>query len=385
MGIHSEIACAKRNVLEAEMCRRLWWALVLFDTRISEMADHRTATLAPTWDCKVPLNVNDSDLRPEMKESPAAQGSPTEALFAVVRSQLGEFTRNTAFHLDFSNPALKPLAKAGGDLDTLEKHFEDGYLKPLDPENPLHYITIWITRAYFAKSRLVEHFWRHATLSVHQTESQRDAAVSYALRTLECDTTIMTSPLTKGYYWFANNYFPFPAYIQILQDLRRRPMSKHAAQAWEVMSDNYEARFTFSTTRNDSIFLKLVSKVVLQAWEAREKASMQIGEPLMPPRMTSFIAQKVAQTAQQAQSPNTVATTGYMLQNTDGFPMSMPIPMGFGSDNLLSGMGGQDGYAGIGASPPDLDMDQMLWTAMGWDLPQQSSVPAAAPGPWNYG
>jgi hypothetical protein len=41
MGIHSESALAKCTVFEAELRRRLWWSLVLFDTRISEMADHK--------------------------------------------------------------------------------------------------------------------------------------------------------------------------------------------------------------------------------------------------------------------------------------------------------------------------------------------------------
>ena len=111
MGIHSESALARCTAVEAEMRRRLWWSLILFDTRIGEVASSKTTTLDPTWDCKIPLNVNDSDLRPEMKDPPANQANPTEALFAVVRSELGEFIRHSVFHLDFSSPALKPIAK----------------------------------------------------------------------------------------------------------------------------------------------------------------------------------------------------------------------------------------------------------------------------------
>jgi len=87
MGIHSESALAKCTAVEAEMRRRLWWSLILFDTRIGETANSKTTTLDPTWDCKIPLNVNDSDLRPEMKGPPAIQGKSTEAPFAIVRSK----------------------------------------------------------------------------------------------------------------------------------------------------------------------------------------------------------------------------------------------------------------------------------------------------------
>ena len=165
MGIHSESDLAKCTVLEAEMRRRLWWSLVLFDARISEMTNYKTTKLTPTWDCKIPLNVNDSDLRPEMKEPPEAVGKSTEAIFAVVRGELGEFVRNTMFYLDFTAPALKPIAKdvqngpipEGGELVTLDKMIEDRYLKSCDPENPLHFMTIWTARAFLAKYRLMEH------------------------------------------------------------------------------------------------------------------------------------------------------------------------------------------------------------------------------------
>lgn len=107
------------------MRRRLWWSLVLFDNRICEMADYKASNLLPTWDCKIPLNVNDFDLQPEMKTGPTMHGNPSEALFAVVRSEVGNFTRRSSFHLDFTNPALKTVAKenplpAAGSLPAFE-------------------------------------------------------------------------------------------------------------------------------------------------------------------------------------------------------------------------------------------------------------------------
>ena len=111
MGLHRESALAEQTVFEAEMRRRLWWSLMLFDSRICELASCKPVTLDPTWDCKIPLNVNDSDLRPEMKVPPFIQGKTTEALFTVVRSDIGDYIRQTEFNLNFSAPALKPISK----------------------------------------------------------------------------------------------------------------------------------------------------------------------------------------------------------------------------------------------------------------------------------
>jgi hypothetical protein len=344
------------------------------------MADYKATTLAPTWNCRVPLNVNDSDLRLEMKEPPTVQGQSTEALFVVVRSELREFVRHTKFHLEFTNPALKPIAKdvqrgpipEGGELVILEKMIEDKYLKFCDPENPLHFMTIWMTRSYIAKCRLVEHYSRYFSSSVNQTEAQRKAALAYALMRLECDTKIMSSPLTKGYRWLAQFCFPFPAYIRIVQDLSRRPISEQAGEAWQIMNDNYEARIV-NSPRHDGPFFKNFTKIILQAWEAREEAFRESRDPLVPLRIVSYIRQRLAEIAQNEQNAEMERPNGVMRMAIDDFSMSMPI--GFASYDLLHRLGAQDGYAVTGPgtylsipehTPLDVDVNQLDWAAMDW-------------------
>lgn len=350
MGIHSEAALAKcESLLEAEMRRRLvsdagfpfladrglfsscptypigceswndansavveWWSLVLLDTRIGEMVDIKAGTaLNPLWDCRIPLNLSDFDLA-DLKELPTSiQGRPTEAIFAVVRAALGDHVRHSAFYLETTCPAMKPVAKAarpsqmpengGSEVDVLEKTIEEKYLQFCDPEHGVHHATIWFARGYFAKCRLIEHYVRYFTAPRpgRQSDAQRSIATSYALRMLECDTNLVNTPLTKSFTWMAQLYFPFAAYFQIAQDLRTRPLDEGAERAWETLSDNYDARFLSSNfdpnftghSRMDKggIFrqswFKLFAEVILRAWNAREAALAQSGELIMPPRI----------------------------------------------------------------------------------------------------
>ncbi|KAH8598714.1 hypothetical protein B0O99DRAFT_614006 [Bisporella sp. PMI_857] len=377
IGIHSESTLAKYTPLEAELSRRLWWSLVLFDSRISEMADHKSVTLDPTWDCRIPLNIDDSDLRPEMKEPPAAQTKPTDALFIIVRSEIGDFLRHSTFHLDFTNPMLKPLAK-DDELVDLEKMIENKYLKSCDLENPLQFMSIWTARVFLAKCYLVGHHSKFFSSSANQTDTQRDTAISYAIKMLECDTKLASSPLTKRFLWQLHLYFPFPAYIQIVQDLRGRPMSNQAEQAWAAMSDNYEAHFGAA----NNPFLRLFAKIVLLAWEARELACRQLKGSFTPPKFVSTIRNKLTQidcTAQvaEADKPNKIIGDG-------GSPIRMAL--GADSNEWLYGMGGQAGYGAIGSgiypevpgqAPPNIDMNQLGWPMMDWDSADLIS------GPWN--
>ncbi|CEJ56032.1 hypothetical protein PMG11_02258 [Penicillium brasilianum] len=388
MGIQFESNNSKYPVFEAEMRRRLWWSFVLFDARVSELSDYRTTLLAPTWDCKIPLNVNDSDIRPEMKEPPAEQGKITEGLFALLRYEIGEFIRHSSFHLEFTNPSLKHVAKdlpGDGNLDTLEKIIEEGYLDHCDSQNPLHYMTIWMMRSTVSKQRLLEYYSRSCYGSQKARES--DFPMLYAFKILESDTKIMSSPLTKGFTWFLHSHFPLPAYIHVVQELIKQPTRPEAQQAWEVMSDNYEARFNASSLVGSSDFvgnsvLKTFTKILLQAWDALENASKNLGtsgrDPLVPPRIVSNLKMRMAERAQNEQHSNMEQQLGD-LTNADINDLLRSMPMGFGNPNSGYGMTGAYSFSGIDPVPvpdpniPDqspalsvAQMHQIGWASRAW-------------------
>lgn len=344
MGIHNEAANAKYTFLEAEMRRRLWWSLVLFDARIAEMTDWNTGMLIPTWDCKVPLNVNDFDLRPEMKNSPMVYTQSSESIFAVVRSTIGDAIRHSPSHLDFVNPVLKALTKSnlpgstsGGDeLAILEKIIENTYLQLCDPDNPLHFMTMWTARVAIAKSRFTHYLSTYSQAKKQQVDDQRNIGITYACTMLECDTKLMGSPLIKGYRWIVYLHFPFPAYVFLVEDLTRRPFGDHAAKAWQAMSENCSARFMDIENKDNPMertrhnpFFHIFAGLILKAWNAREAASTMPEEPPLivtqvRARTLSFYATSQGET-DPSQTPGSLA----------GEELRIDQPMTFGSFGSL--------------------------------------------------
>lgn len=363
------------------MRRRLWWSLIIYDNRICEMSQSQTA-MTPAWDCRTLHNINDSDVRPEMKGPPAVHNMPTDAIFAVVRSELSDFTRHSASHLDFTNPSLKSVAKdtklapiaEGGNFDALQKTIEEKYLKFANPENPLHFMTIWWTRAYLAKSRLWEHYSRYWSASVEQTDSQRDAAIPHVLSMLECDTKLMNSPLTKGYAWLIQSHFPAPAWLHIIQDLSKRPMQEYADKAWEVMSENWVAR-EMNDDKNNNVIFQSFSRSLAKAWEAREAAST----PLVTPSLILDLRQRNPPRGSNAQYSTTEQQKDATGINMDDF--SIPMPMDFSGHGQPYGMAGYgsastgNGYPDTyGAATADVGNVNIDWTAYDWS---RSDWPAA--------
>lgn len=312
MKIHSESANKKCTILEAEMRRRLWWAMVIFDARISEKSDHKELSLAPTWNCKPPMNVNDFDLQAEMKIAPTASREPTELVFTVVRSELHDFIRYSTSFLDFSNPVLDCVAgticssSERGDFTVLGKELNDKYLKFLNLENPLHFVTLWTARGILARSSLLQYLAKFSKATMPQTDAQRNDAISHAVKILECDTQILASPTTKRFqWWFLHLQFPLPAYLYIAQDLKKRPFQSDAESNWKVLSDNYEARYMnmaeMKTKANE--FFKMFCRVLLQAWRAREAAPGTAQQSAKLPAIIINIKQALSMLDTQKENP----------------------------------------------------------------------------------
>ncbi|KAL8851722.1 MAG: hypothetical protein Q9221_003332 [Calogaya cf. arnoldii] len=323
------------------MRRRLWWPLVFFDSRMAELGNSRIVTLDPTWDYKVPLNVSDTAFWPEMKSRPAPRGEPTDAIFAVVRSELGDYMRHTSFHLEFGNPALILVAKHGyaniDHLIKLEQSIGNRYLEICDQENPLHFMTIWTTRGRLSKYRLMVHNSRSSDSSLQPMEVDLDAATHSAIKFLECNTKMMSSSLTKGFAWLNGMYFPFPGFYQIAQNLKRRP---------------------FADT--DSPIFQLFPKLDLQAWEAYESNPQPSGQALTIPKVVVYIKETLARIADNEKNEYARPTNPPVDLEVTGNPISMSMPAAFDDQNLSYGMEAQGSY---------------LWTASGMSPSTDPSAP----------
>lgn len=360
------------------MRRRLWWALVLFDTRVGQLAGSNIHTIHPPGGCRIPLNANDTDLRPEMKDAPPQHNQPTEAIFAVVRSELDEYTRRWTIELSQSTAkdtkpttTISPSAK----LTHLSQTIEEKYLRHYHLSNPLHFMTIYSTRAYIAKYQLLAHYSGSFTPSSlltasNQSPNSASSAIPHALTMLESDTQIMTSTLTKGYRWMTHYHFPFPAYIYLIKELRRQPDIDNADQIWNTIGQNYEAR-AFSTFRKIGPFLNLFTRLVMGAWWARESFCVREGVVgVEVPRIVGLLRETQREIGMRDEE---VGDGDYGVGGSGG-DFLLPVPLELGGNGFLPGgngwggsMGGYHDFAGQMAL--DFDLASLDWgCGDGWRI-----------------
>ncbi|KAH2544623.1 hypothetical protein KXW97_001886 [Aspergillus fumigatus] len=343
MGLHNESTYTPYTAVEAEMRRRLWWSWgVIFDHRMCEMSDYKVTTLTPTWDCQIPLNVNDVEIRPDTNSWAPNNEKPTEALFAVVCSELADRIRHTTFHINFVNPVLAAVAKAKNpgrmsipaddEMLTIQKTIEEKYLAFCDPTDPLRYMAIWTTRGYLARNRLLEHYARQLTSpAMQQTDAQRNAALFYALQI--------------RYRWLVDFHVPALAYIHVLNDLKKRPTESHVEKAWQAMSKNYEARVMHPKPSGQGVFT-VFARAVLQTWGAREVFLRQQGMPVETPQIVLDIRNKVGQRSSDSSMGPSCGT---------GEPPHSSIAIGTSSETVPTQMS-FSGHSADGQGFPDPDL-----------------------------
>src|SRR3569833_1396506 len=153
MGLHREASLQKQSVFEAEIRRRLWWQVSILDNRAAQLSGAAVRGLfQEIGDTRRPLNVNDSDLSPLMREPPTESEGPTEMLFCAIRFEIGDCARKVADIEKTSKPSAA-VAEAEVLIDALESKIEK-LLRRCDVSIPLHSMSIGLGRSAIGQMRL---------------------------------------------------------------------------------------------------------------------------------------------------------------------------------------------------------------------------------------
>ncbi|KAI0441174.1 fungal-specific transcription factor domain-containing protein [Xylaria telfairii] len=299
LGLQRDGAEFGFSPFEVEERRRLWWNLAGFDRRIGEMCGSTITAISTGGNCKLPLNINDADLNAHAKESPPPHTGATEMMFALTRLEFAKAPGNDKMkaQLSAANPqAVTNLAdhRLSSYFDQFAHYMEETYLKFCDPKIPIHYMTLLMSRGNICKLKVYSGFFRVAiTAPSPLPAAESEALLIEAIRMLEYDGMMQAHERLKGFLWYTKMYFPFPAYVCLLSELRVRTTGDLCERAWETIFEHAERRKMTTTTRTP---LHLAfSALFVKAWDARETAEAANGRTLAPPRLITVMRQIDAQ------------------------------------------------------------------------------------------
>ncbi|KAI1757174.1 fungal-specific transcription factor domain-containing protein [Xylaria castorea] len=312
LGLQRDGAEFGFSPFEVEERRRLWWNLAGFDRRIGEMCGSPITAISTGGNCKLPLNINDADLNAHAKDPPPPHTGATEMIFALTRLEFAKAPGNDKMkaQLSAANPqAVTNLAdhRLSGYFDQFAHYMEETYLKFCDSKIPIHYMTLLITRATICKLKVYSGFFRVAiTAPSPFPAAESEALLIEAIRMLEYDSMMQAHERLKGFLWYTKMYFPFPAYVCLLSELRHRTSGDLCERAWETIFEHADKRKMTTVTRTP---LHLAfSALFVKAWDARESAEAANGRTLAPPRLITVMRQIDAQKPKKAKNKTPLPT-----------------------------------------------------------------------------
>jgi hypothetical protein len=281
---------------ETEMRRRLWWHVVHTDLRISDLLGAKFSLDLFTSDVKMPLNVADEDLDPDMVEFPPESKGLTSVVVCLIRCELGEFLRNFPSLSpqevgwdNLSNPDIT-LAKKDSVINQLQDHLESNYIRYCDPSDTLHTFVSISIRCAICKIRLYAHDPRRLADSPSKIpQSERDIIFANATKWLEYVKVIRSSPGLEKYMWQIGTSFLWNALLYVLIEERQPRLGSEGEKLWKLVGDVLSKYPQMFDAKTGPVFAAL-GNWTLKAWDNYVAASKTEGllEPSEPEYINSI-------------------------------------------------------------------------------------------------
>ena len=323
LGLHRPSYGQTLSTLDIEIRRRVWWQVVLLDTRAAELSACGTSILSSDWNVPFPLNVNENDIKPDADTLPESIEGVTDMVFCLLRCEIAEFLRHirSQKRVDFRWNEFSSLSQSLADkLDVIElfqKHIYTKYIDRCDSAIPVHVLTRYYALHCLSKMRIVAYrtlSYPDRPLTRAAMLERQDKLMCICIEAIEGYHHCSKNKLLKEFSWFSTSCFPFLAYVHLLFNLRTRTDGALVDRAWDILTVwNGNPRWLSALnptpfgTGDETIqraFAKLaLAKIFLAAWDARRSAQANIGpeEPDLIVRMREKLADDTLRQATRSQ------------------------------------------------------------------------------------
>ncbi|KAK1764279.1 hypothetical protein QBC33DRAFT_622239 [Phialemonium atrogriseum] len=265
LGLHRDGKRLGLPPFQSEIRRRLWWHLLSRDGRAGEdYGLEHTNGLTLVSDVGLPLNVDDTDLYPEMEALPVPKRSWTAMTFSLINIDLTKSMQRLAAAAAASSPSSPPREDVRARVIEETKARVEEWLESCNPIIPQHRMTLFCSRFLLRKldfiTRLQWLLLRHAGPGADFATEEN---LSEALAILEPRLYSEDGLLTQ-FAWARKAYPQYHVALYVLWHLCVKPEGPNVDRAWE------EVEVLFSHELWDESSIRLGSKsAVLAALKAK--------------------------------------------------------------------------------------------------------------------
>ncbi|KAL3478776.1 fungal-specific transcription factor domain-containing protein [Aspergillus californicus] len=271
LGLHRDGKNFNLKPFEVEMRRRLWWHIILLNDQSCD--EHGTVSLIDTklFDTRLPLNVNDDDISPDMKEEPSEQVGYTNMSLFLTLCELQSAFRRVAFTC--------PIPSGGGTghqpgacanvVQTINKRVEERYLKHFDLSDPIQWLIATTARLTLTRMWLVIHHPIPGPESQMSDEAREGLFIS-SIEMIEFLFLLKNDQNIKQWSWRFSDHIRWLAVAMVLAELCVRPLSPLTDRAWLAVTtmDNHRLQ---NENQRKGMFWRPLAKLMERAKSVKAK------------------------------------------------------------------------------------------------------------------
>lgn len=238
LGLHRNGETLGVSPFQSEIRRRLWWHLLSRDGRAGEdYGLENTTGQCLTSFVNLPLNVDDTDLHPDMKKLPTAKAGWTAMTFSLINIDLVRCMQRLAAIASTSSPPPTESIRAQI-LNETRTQIEQR-LTNCNPVIPSHRLTLHCSHFLLRKLDFVT---RQQWLLLHHRTSEEALETSFTTESNLIEALEILAPrlipedgLLSQFAWARKAYPQYHVTMYILWHLCVRPEGPNVDRAWEAI------------------------------------------------------------------------------------------------------------------------------------------------------
>ena len=258
LGLHHDGTMFGLSPFETEVRRRLWWQLCYLDQRAPEDHGSGSTSWDLKFDTKMPLNINDSDLDPDITEAPSPAEGMTDTSFCLIRYEIASTSRliRDGGRCCGLCP-VKNREQTSADKERLIKEchqrLESKYLRHCDETEPIYWLVKNVARMIIAKTW----FMLHDPMGRSPvTREMKDRLFLTGIQIIERSTQLETDERAKRWRWMVQAYFQFLPVAFVLAEICIRTKCDVVDRAWTAVVNTFQGWSEATAMSKNGVLLR---------------------------------------------------------------------------------------------------------------------------------
>ncbi|KAL6898521.1 hypothetical protein GGI43DRAFT_78707 [Trichoderma evansii] len=240
IGLHRDGSKLGLSPFESEVRRRLWWHLLARDGRAAEDHGISSWSTVPGYDTKMPLNIDDNELRPDMKELPPPHNGWTKMSLPLTCMEVAQ-TLQTMANLSMTPSGATPKEVIRSNLFSQLRSRVEHYIKPCNPVIPIQRMAMKTALAVVHK---IDFVTRQQLANLENPDKRNtfatEANLLSALRCLEIHLELWGDELLRPYRWCMYGHPQYHMLLYVLWHLCVSPSGPSVERAWVIVAKTFE-------------------------------------------------------------------------------------------------------------------------------------------------